>query len=193
LKNLFAVVQVAGGVFIIGAAKAADSCGVGCHTAPEGECVIDGWNAGAAPNECPAKFLSRRLSLSVNGQVGLPLPPFEGHFPWPQMPSVCGADISSGSISTDTGYLSPDRFTPVSHPNCGHGWWSRLCQRQKIRSASQRIDIVEGDRVTSRGRLKFVASLVSLPSVRSRQRGNGLTKNIVGHRPTPRGASIAGR
>ena len=38
-----------------GAARAADDCGVGCHSAVNGGCVVDGWETGAAAwNECPA-------------------------------------------------------------------------------------------------------------------------------------------
>jgi hypothetical protein len=40
-------------LLIAGAAKAADGCGPGCHTAPQGGCVIDGWTSGARSNECP--------------------------------------------------------------------------------------------------------------------------------------------
>lgn len=39
----------------VGAAHAADDCGVGCHSAVNGGCVVDGWETGAAVwNECPA-------------------------------------------------------------------------------------------------------------------------------------------
>jgi len=37
------------------AARAEDGCGVGCHTAVNGGCVVDGWETGArVRNECPA-------------------------------------------------------------------------------------------------------------------------------------------
>jgi hypothetical protein len=43
-----------------GAARAADSCGVGCHAAVNGGCVVNGWEGGAAVwNECPAGAVSR--------------------------------------------------------------------------------------------------------------------------------------
>jgi hypothetical protein len=39
----------------VGAAHAAGDCGVGCHSAVNGGCVVDGWETGAATwNECPA-------------------------------------------------------------------------------------------------------------------------------------------
>ena len=39
----------------IGRAKAADGCGPGCHSMPNGGCVVDGWGTGAPVwNECPA-------------------------------------------------------------------------------------------------------------------------------------------
>ena len=39
----------------VGTAYAAGSCGVGCHTAANGGCVVDGWETGAVRrNECPA-------------------------------------------------------------------------------------------------------------------------------------------
>ena len=39
----------------IGTAQAADGCGVGCHAAVNGGCVVNGWETGAvAWNECPA-------------------------------------------------------------------------------------------------------------------------------------------
>jgi hypothetical protein len=53
VKNLFVAVLLAGSLSMFGAAYAADGCGPGCHATWEGECVIDGWTRGAAPNECP--------------------------------------------------------------------------------------------------------------------------------------------
>lgn len=38
----------------IGVAHAEWGCGPGCHSARNGECVIDGWGNGARWNECPA-------------------------------------------------------------------------------------------------------------------------------------------
>ena len=39
----------------LGAARAADGCGPGCHSAVNGGCVANGWETGAvAWNECPA-------------------------------------------------------------------------------------------------------------------------------------------
>ena len=39
----------------IGLANAADGCGPGCHSTPNGACVVDGWGTGAPLwNECPA-------------------------------------------------------------------------------------------------------------------------------------------
>jgi hypothetical protein len=38
-----------------GAAHAFDGCGPGCHSAVNGECVVNGWESGArVRNECPA-------------------------------------------------------------------------------------------------------------------------------------------
>lgn len=38
-----------------GAARAADGCGPGCHSAVSGACVVNGWETGTvAWNECPA-------------------------------------------------------------------------------------------------------------------------------------------
>jgi hypothetical protein len=56
MRSAFLAVLLAGGVLTLGAANAADGCGPGCHSAPYGGCVVDGWgNASTAPvlNECP--------------------------------------------------------------------------------------------------------------------------------------------
>jgi hypothetical protein len=45
---------------IAGPAIAADGCGPGCHSAPFGGCVRDGWEQGLpVRNECPASSLPR--------------------------------------------------------------------------------------------------------------------------------------
>ena len=45
---------------ITGPAIAADSCGPGCHSAPFGPCVRDGWQQGLpVRNECPAVSMHR--------------------------------------------------------------------------------------------------------------------------------------
>jgi hypothetical protein len=54
MKNLFVAVLFAGSVSLFGAANAGDGCGPGCHNTSGGACVIDGWGATAARNECPA-------------------------------------------------------------------------------------------------------------------------------------------
>jgi hypothetical protein len=54
LRNLFVAVLFVGSLSIFGMANAADGCGPGCHSAPNGGCVVDGWTAGAVRNECPA-------------------------------------------------------------------------------------------------------------------------------------------
>jgi len=55
LKNLVVAVLFAGSLSIPGAASAADGCGPGCHSTPNGACGVDGWSTGAvAWNECPA-------------------------------------------------------------------------------------------------------------------------------------------
>jgi len=51
----FAAVLFACILASVGAAYAADGCGPGCHSAPNGGCVVDGWGTGAPVwNECPA-------------------------------------------------------------------------------------------------------------------------------------------
>jgi hypothetical protein len=45
LRNLFVAVLFASSFSIFGAANAADGCGPGCHSAPNGGCVVDGWTA----------------------------------------------------------------------------------------------------------------------------------------------------
>jgi hypothetical protein len=54
LRNLFVAVLFVGSLSIFGMANAADGCGPGCHSAPNGGCVVDSWTAGAVRNECPA-------------------------------------------------------------------------------------------------------------------------------------------
>jgi len=55
MKRLFVAVLLAGTVSISGTAGAQDGCGPGCHSAMNGGCVVDGWEAGARVfNECPA-------------------------------------------------------------------------------------------------------------------------------------------
>jgi hypothetical protein len=46
LKNLVVADLFAGSLSIFGAANAADGCGPGCHNAPYGGCVVDGWSTG---------------------------------------------------------------------------------------------------------------------------------------------------
>ncbi len=60
VRNLFFVIVFAGSLATVGAARAADGCGPGCHGTSQGACVIDGWTTGAAPNECPAGNRPRR-------------------------------------------------------------------------------------------------------------------------------------
>ena len=53
-----------------------DSCGPGCHLAPNGGCVVNGWEAGAQVwNECPAG--SR------------PKPPCGAAFRWSKQAKAC--------------------------------------------------------------------------------------------------------
>jgi hypothetical protein len=55
IENLFVAVLFVGILLIFGAANAADECGPGCHSAPNGGCVVDGWGTGEpVRNECPA-------------------------------------------------------------------------------------------------------------------------------------------
>jgi hypothetical protein len=62
MKKLFVAVLFAAGVAGLGTAQAWDGCGVGCHTAPLGGCVVDGWET-ATPisprNECPVYAVPR--------------------------------------------------------------------------------------------------------------------------------------
>ena len=60
LRNLFLAVLFVGSLSIFGVANAADGCGPGCHGATNGGCVVDGWTAGAAHNECPVGARPRR-------------------------------------------------------------------------------------------------------------------------------------
>jgi hypothetical protein len=61
MRTLFVAVLFAGSVSVFGAANAADGCGPGCHSAPNGGCVVDGWGTGAPVwNECPAGARPRR-------------------------------------------------------------------------------------------------------------------------------------
>jgi hypothetical protein len=60
----------------VGAARAADACGVGCHAAINGGCVVNGWEVGAAVwNECPAGAHSR--------------PPCGSHYSWRRHSRTC--------------------------------------------------------------------------------------------------------
>jgi hypothetical protein len=53
VATLFSIGLVVG--LGLGASRAAGFCGVGCHAAIYGGCVVDGWESGAAVwNECPA-------------------------------------------------------------------------------------------------------------------------------------------
>jgi hypothetical protein len=60
LRYPFVAVLFVGSLSIFGVANAADGCGPGCHSAPNGGCVVDGWTAGAAHNECPVGAGPRR-------------------------------------------------------------------------------------------------------------------------------------
>ena len=54
MRSVVAVTLLVAGL-CAGAARAADGCGPGCHSAVNGECVVNGWQTGAAVwNECPA-------------------------------------------------------------------------------------------------------------------------------------------
>jgi hypothetical protein len=54
MRSLFVAVLFAGTVVSFSGANTADGCGPDCHSAQNGGCVIDGWGATAARNECPA-------------------------------------------------------------------------------------------------------------------------------------------
>lgn len=54
MRSIFVAVLFAGIVPVFGPANAADDCGPGCHSAPYGGCVANGWERGARiRNECP--------------------------------------------------------------------------------------------------------------------------------------------
>ena len=56
MRNLFVAVLFAATVTGFGSANAADGCGHGCYSAPNGGCVVDGWATAASAhvtNECP--------------------------------------------------------------------------------------------------------------------------------------------
>jgi hypothetical protein len=69
MRTLFVAILFAGAVLGVRAADAADGCGPGCHSAPLGGCVVDGW--GILPpgtrNECPAG--SRAVPPCPHGYV----------------------------------------------------------------------------------------------------------------------------
>ncbi|MGJ4949949.1 hypothetical protein [Bradyrhizobium sp. HKCCYLS20291] len=59
-----------------GSSHAGESCGPGCHVAPNGGCVVDGWEAGAPVwNECPAG--------------ARPRPPCGSFFKWSRQAKAC--------------------------------------------------------------------------------------------------------
>ncbi len=65
MRKLSIAALLVGSALLVGAANAADGCGPGCHSAPCGECVIDGWAGVGAPgtrvlNECPVWTRPRR-------------------------------------------------------------------------------------------------------------------------------------
>jgi hypothetical protein len=54
MRGFFVTFLLAAGVSVSGAANAACGCGPGCHRAPLGGCVVDGWGSSARVlNECP--------------------------------------------------------------------------------------------------------------------------------------------
>jgi hypothetical protein len=64
----------------IGPAAAADGCGVGCHAAISGGCVVDGWGTGARiRNECPA--------------TTRPRPPCGNGYIWKPRQRACGQTV----------------------------------------------------------------------------------------------------
>ncbi|WP_374940782.1 GCG_CRPN prefix-to-repeats domain-containing protein [Bradyrhizobium sp. SRS-191] len=59
-----------------GPTLANESCGPGCHVAPNGGCVVNGWEAGAPVwNECPAG--------------ARPRPPCGAAFKWSRQARAC--------------------------------------------------------------------------------------------------------
>ncbi len=59
-----------------GMSDSGDSCGPGCHLAPNGGCVVDGWEVGAPVwNECPAGLR--------------PKPPCGAAFRWSRQAKAC--------------------------------------------------------------------------------------------------------
>ena len=62
MKKLFAAVLFAATVAGLGTAQAWYGCGVGCHAARLGGCVVDGWETAtpvAPRNQCPVGTFAR--------------------------------------------------------------------------------------------------------------------------------------
>jgi len=71
MRSLFLAVLLADSVSVFETVLAADGCGPGCHSAPNGG-VVDGWQLGAPlRNECPAGVRpSPRADMAAFGNPG---------------------------------------------------------------------------------------------------------------------------
>ncbi|MGJ5181573.1 hypothetical protein ACQR16_32595 [Bradyrhizobium oligotrophicum] len=76
MRLVYLVVLAAGLSSSAGIAVANESCGPGCHVAPNGGCVVNGWEVGAPVwNECPAG--------------ARPRPPCGAAFKWSRTSRAC--------------------------------------------------------------------------------------------------------
>lgn len=76
MRQMFLVVLLTGLSVGVESSFAGEYCGPGCHVAPNGGCVVNGWEAGAPVwNECPVG--SR------------PRPPCGAAFKWSRQAQAC--------------------------------------------------------------------------------------------------------
>lgn len=76
MRLMFWVVLLTGLAAGAGRSVANESCGPGCHVAPNGGCVVNGWEVGAPVwNECPAG--------------ARPRPPCGTAFKWSKQAKAC--------------------------------------------------------------------------------------------------------
>lgn len=78
MSKLPIALAVMGVLLTAGTARADFSCGPGCHEAPQGECVVNGWETGAhVRNVCP---------VGVGAQ---PQPPCGSGYRWSRIDRAC--------------------------------------------------------------------------------------------------------
>ena len=76
MRLMLLAVLLAGLPTGVAIADTSESCGPGCHVAPNGGCVVNGWEAGAPVwNECPAG--------------ARPRPPCGAGFKWSSRSNAC--------------------------------------------------------------------------------------------------------